>query len=103
MFTGVASQESMVLETACGRKFANTFKTMKLIRDERHRFHVVYKTFSNDYIYSFCDPFLDTFPANTYTLISEDEAKRIFLTRLSQENARELFTTAEASVVRMHS
>ncbi|MFD2248440.1 hypothetical protein [Pontibacter ruber] len=103
MLNGLDTQGSVALKTECGKEFGNTFRAMKLVRDEQHRFHVVYKTFTDEYIYSFCDPFLDTFSVNTYKLISENEAKEIFLNRLSQENARELFNTAEASVVRMHS
>ena len=89
--------EEQQLKTECGRVFDYIFKAMKLVRDEKHNFHVVYKTMSDEYIYSFCNPFLDTLAANTYKLISEDEAKKIFLPRLSSENAHELFTTAKAS------
>ena len=79
--------------------FGHSFKAIKLMRDEQHNFHVVYKTFSDEYIYSFCNPFQDTLSAHAYKLISEEEAKAIFLDRLSQENARELFNTAQASTV----
>lgn len=91
-----------VLKTECGREFYFTFKTMKLVRDEKHNFHVVYKTFSNEYIYSFCNPFQDTNPADTYMLISETEAKAIFQKRLSPDNAYELFDTAEPSLVPLY-
>ncbi|MEJ8803236.1 hypothetical protein [Pontibacter sp. H249] len=69
---------------------------MKLVRDEKHNFHLVYRTYSDEYIYSFCNPFQDTFTADTYKLISEAEAKKIFLPRLSQDNVSELFNNAEA-------
>ncbi len=95
--------EVFALKTECGKEFGSIFKAIKLIRDEKHNFHVVYKTFSDEYIYSFCNPFQDTFSANTFKLISEEEAKKIFLSRLSKENARELFSTAEASAVGFHS
>ncbi|WP_242927947.1 hypothetical protein [Pontibacter vulgaris] len=95
--------QELALKTECGKEFDGLFKAIKLIRDEKHNFHVVYKTFSDEYIYSFCNPFQDTFSVNTYKLISEEEAKGIFLSRLSQENARELFNTAEASAVGFHS
>jgi len=88
-----------VLKTVCGKEFCYIFKTMKLVRDEKHNFHVVYKTFSDEYIYTFCNPFLDANTADTYMLISEREAKEIFQKRLSPDNARELFDTAEPSVV----
>jgi hypothetical protein len=86
-----------LLKTECGKVFGYTFRAMKLIRDEKHNFHVVYKTMTDEYIYSFCNPFLDTLATNTYKLISEEEAKQIFLPRLSSANAHELFTTAKAS------
>lgn len=91
--------EEQLLKTECGRVFDYIFKAMKLVRDEKHNFHVVYKTMSDEYIYSFCNPFLDTLAPNTYKLISEDEAKKIFLPRLTSANAHELFTTAKASYV----
>jgi hypothetical protein len=72
---------------------------MKLVRDEKHNFHVVYKTFTDEYIYSFCNPFQDTNPEDAYMLISESEAKNIFMNRLSPDNARELFNSTEPSVV----
>jgi hypothetical protein len=90
-------QESSALKTECGKEFGHSFQAIKLVRDEQHNFHVVYKTFSDEYIYSFCNPFQDTLSAHAYKLISEEEAKAIFLNRLSQENARELFNTAQAS------
>jgi hypothetical protein len=89
--------EQQLLKTECGRVFDYIFKAMKLVRDEKHNFHVVYKTMTDEYIYSFCNPFLDTLAPNTYKLISEDEAKKIFLPRLTSVNAHELFTTAKAS------
>lgn len=89
-------QQGLLLRTECGKEYNNVFKAIKLVRDERHNFHVVYRTYSDEYIYSFCNPFLDTYTADTYKLISESEAKQIFLHRLSQDNARELFSTAEA-------
>ncbi|NDK57557.1 hypothetical protein [Pontibacter fetidus] len=89
--------ETQLLKTECGRVFDYIFKAMKLVRDEKHNFHVVYKTMTDEYIYSFCNPFLDTLAANTYKLISEEEAKKIFLPRLTSSNAHELFTTAKAS------
>ena len=85
-------QELPTFKTVCGREFCYTFKTMKLVRDEQHNCHVVYKTFADEYIYSFCNPFQDTFSDNTYNLISEEEAKHIFMPRLSQQNASELFS-----------
>ncbi len=90
-------QDEMLLQTECGKKYDSVFKTIKLIQDEQHTFHIVYRTYSDEYIYSFCNPFQDTFTADTYRLISESEAKHIFLHRLSQANARELFSTAQAS------
>ncbi len=91
-----------VLKTVCRKEFCPTFKTMKLVRDEKHNFHVVYKTFSDEYVYSFCNPFQDTNPADTYMLISETEARDIFLKRLSPDNASELFDSAEPSVVPLY-
>ena len=92
-------ENEQVLRTACGKEFCYVFKTMKLVRDEKHNFHVVYKTFSDEYIYSYCNPFQDTNPADTYVLISEAEAKQIFHKRLSPDNARELFGTTEPTIV----
>ncbi len=86
-------EEPLILTTECGKMFASVFKAVQLMRDERHNFHVVYKTFAGEYIYSFCNPFLDTSSGNIYRLISESEAKQIFLPHLSQDNARELFNT----------
>jgi len=88
-----AQEEQLTLKTDCGKEFANAFKAIKLMRDERHNFHVVYRTFSDEYIYSFCNPFLDTYADNTYRLISVEEAKGIFMQHLSQDNARELFNS----------
>lgn len=96
------SAEQQVLKTVCGKEFCSVFKTMKLVRDEKHNFHVVYKTFSDEYIYSFCNPFLDANIADTYLLISEREAKDIFQKRLSPDNAHELFDVAEPSVVPLY-
>ena len=90
-------QDEVLLQTECGKKYKNVFKAIKLIRDEQHTFHIVYRTYSDEYIYSFCNPFQDTFTVDTYKLISESEAKHIFMHRLSQANARELFSTAQAS------
>lgn len=97
------TQEGQTLRTECGREYNNLFKAIKLVRDEKHNFHVVYKTFSDEYIYSFCNPFQDTNAADTYRLISEAEAKQIFLHRLSQDNARELFNAVEAPQKRFYS
>ena len=90
------------LKTVCGKEFCYVFKTMKLIRDEKHNFHVVYKTYSDEYIYSFCNPFQDTNTVDAYMLISESEAKAIFLDHLSPDNAHELFNTIEPSVVQFN-
>ena len=90
--------EQQLLKTECGKVFDYVFKAIKLVRDEKHNFHVVYRTMSDEYIYSFCNPFLDSMAANTYKLISEDEAREIFLPRLTSANARELFTSAKASL-----
>lgn len=94
-------QVSSALRTECGKEFGYCFQAIKLVRDEHYNYHVVYKTLSNEYIYSFCNPFQDTFSTHAYKLISEEEAKAIFLGRLSQENARELFNTVQASTVRI--
>lgn len=88
---------TVTLKTTCGKSFGSLFKAIKMMRDEQHNFHVVYKTFTDEFIYSFCNPFLDADAENTYQLISEDMARHIFLHRLSQENASELFSTAEVS------
>jgi hypothetical protein len=90
---------NQVLRTTCGKEFGYTFKTMKLIRDDKHNFHVVYKTFNNDYIYSSCNPFQDGSISITYHLISETEAKAIFLKRLSPDNAEDLFELEETPVL----
>lgn len=89
-------ENQLMLRTECGREYANMFKATQLMRDERHTFHVVYRTYADEYIYSFCNPFQDTGSDNTYRLISEAEAKRIFMQRLSQQNARELFNSCQA-------
>ncbi|MFD2514684.1 hypothetical protein ACFSRY_12480 [Pontibacter locisalis] len=97
------TQEVQKLRTACGKEYSNVFRAIKLVRDEKHNFHVVYKTFSDEYIYSFCNPFLDTNAADSYRLISEAEAKQIFLHRLSQDNALELFNSVDVPKERVHS
>lgn len=94
-------QESFTIKTECGKEFGQSFKAIKLVQDEQHNFHIVYKTYSNEYIYSFCNPFQDTSSEHAYKLISEKEAKDIFLSLLSQENARELFNTAQAPTMRI--
>jgi hypothetical protein len=83
----------VILRTECGKEYNNAFQAIKLIRDEKYNFHVVYKTFSGEYIYSSCNPFQNSNTSDTYKLISEEEAKRIFKHRLSLDNARELFST----------
>ncbi|MCC9166706.1 hypothetical protein [Pontibacter harenae] len=88
---------SQTLRTECGKEFDYVFRAIKLVRDEKHNFHVVYKTFQNEYIYSFCNPFQDS-AVNTYNVISEEEAKRIFLARLSEDNAHELFSMANMTL-----
>lgn len=95
---GLQHTEEQFLKTECGRVFSYIFKAIKLVSDEKHNFHVVYKTMTDEYIYSFCNPFLDTLAPNTYKLISEEEAKHIFLPRLTSVNAHELFATAKASI-----
>ncbi|MBD1396578.1 hypothetical protein H9Q13_05320 [Pontibacter sp. JH31] len=100
MNTDLQPQESSAIKTECGKEFGHLFKAIKLVQDERHNFHIVYKTYSNQYIYSFCNPFQDTSSGHAYKLISEKEAKTIFLDRLSPENARELFYTAQAPIMR---
>ncbi|WP_162054947.1 hypothetical protein [Pontibacter pamirensis] len=97
------SYVDFTLRTECGKMFENVFKAIKLVRDEKHNFHIVYKTFSDEYIYSFCNPFLDEAATHTYTIISESEARNIFLPRLSQENASELFSTAKATPAQLRS
>ena len=91
------SNTDFTLRTECGKEFSYIFKAIKLVRDEKHNFHVIYKTFQNDYIYSFCNPFLES-SANTYNIISEEEAKSIFLYRLSDANAQELFAVELTSL-----
>ena len=98
MDTTLQSYVDFTLRTECGKTFENVFKVIKLMRDEKHNFHVVYRTFSDEYIYSFCNPFQDESISNVYRIISKPEAKRIFQHRLSQDNARELFTTAKSSL-----
>lgn len=102
MISQLQHPAEQVLRTKCGKEFCYVFKTMKLVRDEKHNFHVVYKTFADEYIYSFCNPFLDTSTEDPYMLISETEAKAIFLARLSPDNAYELFNIAEPSVVQFN-
>ncbi|ARS36515.1 hypothetical protein [Pontibacter actiniarum] len=101
MKESVSAPQAASLRTECGREFSNVFKAVKLVRDERHNFHVVYRTYQDEYIYSFCNPFLDT-DAHSYQLISEARAKSIFLHRLSQENAHELFSSPMATLTRLH-
>lgn len=91
------SYVDFTLRTECGKTYENVFKAIKLVRDEQHNFHIVYKTYSDEYIYSFCNPFQDEFATQAYKLISESEARNIFLHRLSQENASELFNIAKAT------
>ena len=93
-----ASQQELLIRTECGKEYSNVFKAIKLVRDEKYNFHIVYRTYTDEYIYSFCNPFQDTCAAETYKLISESEAREIFMPRLSQDNARELFSTTEASM-----
>ncbi len=62
------------------------------MRDERYTFHVVYKTLTDEYVYSYCNPLLESQVNHTYEVISETEAKRIFMQHLSQDNARDLFS-----------
>jgi hypothetical protein len=94
-------QETFTIRTTCGREFGQTFKAMKLVRDEQHNFHIVYKTFSDEFIYSFCNPFQDCVAEHAYRLISEDEALAIFKDRLSEDNARELFSTTPVPSMRL--
>lgn len=101
MTTNFQAKETSVIRTECGREFGYNFQAVKLVRDEQHRFHIVYRTFSDEYIYSYCNPFLDTFSEHAYKLISEEEAKAIFLPLLSQDDARELFNTAQAPTLRI--
>lgn len=98
MIKNLPSYVDYALRTECGKSFDNVFKAIKLIRDEAHNFHVVYKTFSDEYIYSFCNPFLDELSTNVYRIISEVEAKQIFQHRLTQENAQELFCPAQTNI-----
>ena len=97
------SSIDFTLRTECGKTFGNAFKAIKLVRDEMHNFHVVYKTFSDEYIYSFCNPFQDEAATQAYKLIPESEARKIFQHRLSQDNASELFSTAKAISAQLRS
>jgi len=103
MDTTLHSYVDFTLQTECGKTFENVFKSIKLVRDEKHNFHVVYKTFSDEYIYSFCNPFQEDIVTNVYRIISEPEAKQIFLPRLSQENASELFNIGKAAASQLYS
>jgi hypothetical protein len=103
METTLHSSINFTLRTECGKTFQNVFKAIKLVRDEQHNFHIVYRTFSDEYVYSFCNPFQDDMNTNAYRLISESEARQIFLPRLSQDNARELFSTAKAPSAHLRS
>jgi hypothetical protein len=97
------SSIDFTLKTECGKTFHNVFKAIKLVRDEQHNFHIVYRTYSDEYVYSFCNPFQDDIATNAYRLISETEARQIFLHRLSRDNARELFSTAKATSAQLRS
>lgn len=101
MNTNFQPQASTSIKTVCGKELGSTFKAIKLARDGKHNFHMVYRTFSDEFIYSFCNPFLDTFSEHDYRIISEEEAKAIFIPLLSQENARELFSTAQAPIMQI--
>lgn len=101
MNTDFQPQEPRPIKTACGKEFGYSFQAIKLVRDENHNFHIVYKTFTNDYIYAFCNPFQDNPSEHAYKLISLDEAKAIFISRLSEEDARELFSTAQAPTMQI--
>lgn len=93
-------EQAMRLQTECGRSFSNVFKAIKLVRDEKHNFHIIYKTFQNEFIYTFCDPFQES-DVNLYQVISEQEAKNIFLPKLSPENALELFSSSAQTLMRL--
>ena len=95
MKTNASLHEATWLRTECGKVYSNVFKAVKLVRDEKYHFHVIYRTFSDEYIYSFCNPFQDADTGHVYKLISEQDARTIFLTRLSKDNARELFNLPE--------
>ncbi|PKV63594.1 hypothetical protein [Pontibacter ramchanderi] len=101
MMTDFQPKEHNAIKTVCGKQLDATFKAIKLVRDERHNFHIVYRTFSDEFIYSYCNPFLDTSSEHVYRVISEQEAKAIFLPLLSLENARELFSTAQAPTMQL--
>ncbi|GHA74179.1 hypothetical protein [Pontibacter akesuensis] len=97
MANNLRTSHEQTIRTECGRTFGCMFRAIKLMRDEKHWFHMIYRTFENEYIYAVCNPFLDS-DAITYHLISEAEAKRIFLPKLSADNARELFPAPTATV-----
>ncbi|MBF8963506.1 hypothetical protein I0P70_09625 [Pontibacter sp. FD36] len=101
MNTDFQPKEFTTIKTVCGKELDFTFKAIKLARDEKHNFHIVYRTFSDEFIYSFCNPFLDTSSEHVYRMISEAEAKAIFMPLLSPENARELFSTAQAPAMQV--
>lgn len=86
--------KSKALKTECGRTFGNLFKSMQLMRDEQHRFHMLYRTYQNEYIHSCCDPFAED-DTIRYTLISEEEARHIFLSRIAPAHAKDLFDQPE--------
>ncbi|GAB3822560.1 hypothetical protein [Pontibacter rugosus] len=93
-------QPEQTLRTECGRSIDHVFRAIKLMRDEKHNFHIIYRTFDDEYIYSFCNPFLET-DTITYNIISEAEAKSIFLAKLSEDNARELFEVPSAAATQL--
>ncbi|GGG23649.1 hypothetical protein [Pontibacter amylolyticus] len=101
MNTNFQPRESTSIKTVCGRELGSTFKAIKLARDGRHNFHIVYRTLSDEFIYSFCNPFLDASSEHDYRIISEEEARAIFMPLLSPENARELFNTAQAPAMQV--
>lgn len=101
MIENFQPQETFTIRTECGKEFDQTFSAIKLVRDERHNFHIVYRTFSDEYIYSFCNPFQDSTSEQSYRLISADEVRAIFMHRLSEDNARELFSTNPAPSMRL--
>jgi hypothetical protein len=103
MKVNLNTPEGQVLRTTCGKEYNSVFKAIKLMRDEKQNFHVVYKTFTDEFIYSSCNPFVETYVADTYKLISEAEAKVIFLQRLSQDNALELFDSIKFPQKSLHS
>ncbi|RIJ43108.1 hypothetical protein D1627_04580 [Pontibacter oryzae] len=93
-------EQAARLQTECGRTFSNVFRAIKLVRDEKHNFHIIYKTYQNEFIYTFCDPFQES-DVNLYQVISEQEARNIFLPRLSTENALELFSGSAQPISRI--